>query len=155
MGWEKEKPTGEKMTSPFAYSTAEVTYTKGDSRIRLKMADSGFNQLFFAPFTMAMQAGYEKETSDGYEKSAQAKGRRWNQGIGPNHALFEIALGNPQGAARSGAEAVESLASELANNTSFFRRAVAEASGTKGAEQGTGHSPDLAQPRSCGEVTDE
>ena len=81
-GWEKGKPTGEKMTSPFAYSTAEVTYTKGDSRIQLKMADSGFNQLFFAPFTMAMQAGYEKETSDGYEKSAQVAGQpgfeKWN-----------------------------------------------------------------------------
>jgi len=74
-GWEKGKPTGEKMTSPFAYSTAEVTYTKGDSRIQLKMADSGFNQLFFAPFTMMMQAGYEKETSDGYEKTAQVAGQ--------------------------------------------------------------------------------
>lgn len=42
------------------------------------------------------------------------------------HALFEIALGNPKAAARSGADAVESLTSELSHNTSFFRRAVAE-----------------------------
>jgi len=30
-GWEKGKPTGEKMTSPFAYSEARVSYSKGDS----------------------------------------------------------------------------------------------------------------------------
>jgi hypothetical protein len=81
-GWEKGKPTGERMTSPFRYSQAEVTYTKGDSRIQLKMADSGFNQLFFAPFALALQAGYEKETSEGYEKSTTIAGQpafeKWN-----------------------------------------------------------------------------
>ena len=47
-----------------------------------KLADSGFNQLFFAPFTMLMQAGYEKETQDGYEKSTTIAGQpgfeKWN-----------------------------------------------------------------------------
>jgi hypothetical protein len=81
-GWERSKPTGEKVSAPFKYSNAEVTYTKGDSRIELKLADSGFNQLFFAPFTMLMQSGYEKETQDGYEKSTQIAGQpgfeKWN-----------------------------------------------------------------------------
>jgi hypothetical protein len=81
-GWEKSKPTGEKMTAPFRYSNAEITYTKGDSRIELKLADSGFNQLFFAPFALLMQAGYEKETQDGYEKSTMIGGQpgyeKWN-----------------------------------------------------------------------------
>jgi HEAT repeat protein len=43
-----------------------------------------------------------------------------------DHALFEIALGNPRGAVRSGSEAVSPLASELSSDSSFFRRAVAE-----------------------------
>jgi hypothetical protein len=81
-GWEKEKPTGERMTAPFAYSQAEVRYKKGDSRLELKIVDSGFNQLLLTPFAMMMQAGYEKETSSGYEKSTMVGGQpgweKWN-----------------------------------------------------------------------------
>jgi hypothetical protein len=74
-GWEKGKPTGERMSAPFSYSQAEVTYTKGDSRIQLKMIDSGFNQLLLTPYAMFLTAGYEKETSDGYEKSTKVNGQ--------------------------------------------------------------------------------
>jgi hypothetical protein len=74
-GWEKGKPTGERMSSPFKYSEAEVRYTKGDSRIELKMIDSGFNQLLLTPYAMFLTAGYEKETSDGYEKSTKVNGQ--------------------------------------------------------------------------------
>jgi hypothetical protein len=81
-GWEQGKPTGERVTAPFRYSNAEVTYTKGNSRISLKLADSGFNQLLFAPFAMLIQTGYEKETQDGYEKSTTIAGQpafeKWN-----------------------------------------------------------------------------
>jgi hypothetical protein len=81
-GWEKGKPTGERMASPFAFSTAEVTYTKGDSRIELKMTDSGFNQLLLTPYAMFLTAGYEKETADGYEKSVKVADQpgweKWN-----------------------------------------------------------------------------
>jgi type II secretory pathway pseudopilin PulG len=81
-GWEKGKPTGERMTAPFAFSQAEVRYTKGESRLELKIVDSGFNQLLVTPFAMLMQAGYEKETSRGYEKSTTVNGQpgweKWN-----------------------------------------------------------------------------
>jgi hypothetical protein len=81
-GWEKEKPTGERMMAPFAYSQAEVRYKKGDSRLELKIVDSGFNQLLLTPFAMMMQAGYEKETSSGYEKATTVGGQpgweKWN-----------------------------------------------------------------------------
>lgn len=70
-GWEKGKATGERMTSPVAYSQAEVRYTKGDSSIELKIVDSGFHQLLLAPYTMFLTAGYEKETESGYEKSTK------------------------------------------------------------------------------------
>lgn len=74
-GWEKAKPTGEKMTSPFAVSMAEVAYTKDNSRIELKMTDSGMNQMLLLPYSMFLSAGYEKETSDGYEKSTTVNGQ--------------------------------------------------------------------------------
>jgi len=81
-GWDKEKPTGERMTSPVSYSQAEVRYKKGDSRLTLKVMDSGLNQLILMPFTMLMQTGYEKETSRGYEKSTTVAGQpgweKWN-----------------------------------------------------------------------------
>jgi hypothetical protein len=82
-GWEKAKPTGEKMTSPFAVSTAEVVYTKDDSRIELKITDSGFNQMLLMPYSMFMSAGYMKETSSGYEKSVKVNGQpgweKWDE----------------------------------------------------------------------------
>jgi hypothetical protein len=81
-GWTKNKPIGERMSSPFPFSQAEVTYTKGDARLELKMVDSGFNQLLLTPYAMFLQAGYEKETADGYEKSTQVNGQpgweKWN-----------------------------------------------------------------------------
>ena len=70
-GWRRGKPTGEKMTSPVAYSQAEVTYSKGDSEIALKIVDSGFHQLLLAPYSMFLTSGYERETEHGYEKSTR------------------------------------------------------------------------------------
>lgn len=74
-GWTKGKPTGERMTQPFAFSQAEVDYTKGDARIEMKLVDSGFNQLLLTPYAMFLQAGYEKETESGYEKSTTVAGQ--------------------------------------------------------------------------------
>ncbi len=70
-GWQKGKPTGERMTSPMSFSQAAVRYTKDRSTIDLKIMDSGFNQMLMAPFAMFMLAGYEKETEHGYEKSVK------------------------------------------------------------------------------------
>ena len=70
-GWEKDKPTGERMTAPVAFSEASVTYRQGDASINAKIIDSGFNQILMAPFAMFLSAGYEKETEDGYEKSVK------------------------------------------------------------------------------------
>jgi hypothetical protein len=70
------------MTSPFPFSTTEARYTKDDARIEIKMTDSGFNQLLLTPYAMFLTAGYEKETSDGYEKSTKVNGQpgweKWN-----------------------------------------------------------------------------
>ena len=81
-GWEKAKPTGERMTAPFAFSQAEARYHKDGSRIEIKIVDSGFNQLLVTPYAMFMQAGYEKETASGYEKATSVGGQlgweKWN-----------------------------------------------------------------------------
>jgi hypothetical protein len=81
-GWDKGKPTGEKMTAPVAFSQAEVRYTKGDSRLELKIVDSGFHQLLLAPYTMFLTSGFERETQNGYEKSTKVGNEpgweKWN-----------------------------------------------------------------------------
>jgi hypothetical protein len=74
-GWEKGKPEGERMSQPVSFSQAQVRYTKGDSSIEVKIVDSGFNQLLLTPYAMFLSAGYEKETSDGYEKSTKVNGQ--------------------------------------------------------------------------------
>jgi len=68
-GWEREKPTGERMTSPVSFADASVRLMKGDATVTVKITDSGFNQLLVAPFAMFLAGNYEKETSSGYEKS--------------------------------------------------------------------------------------
>jgi hypothetical protein len=81
-GWEMGKPTGEKITVPFAYSQAKVKYRKGDQEIEASVTDSGLNQLMLAPFSLFLTSGYEKETENGYEKSAKVAGypgwEEWN-----------------------------------------------------------------------------
>jgi hypothetical protein len=57
-GWEMGKPEGERMTSPFPFSSTETTYTKGDSRIEVKVVDSGFAQMLIAPWSMMLASGY-------------------------------------------------------------------------------------------------
>lgn len=70
-GWERKKPTGERMSSPVNFSQAEVDYTKENARLEIKIMDSALNQMLIAPFAMFLTAGYEKETSRGYEKSVK------------------------------------------------------------------------------------
>lgn len=83
-GWEMEAPRGERMTSPIPFSQTETSYTRGDARIDAKIVDSGFSQMLIAPWAMFMAAGYERETSDGFERSVQIDGNpgfeRWESG---------------------------------------------------------------------------
>lgn len=81
-GWEREQPTGERMTSPVPFSQTEANYTMGDSRVEVKIVDSAFSSLLIAPWSMFLTTGYEKQTSSGYEKSVSVGGNpgfeRWN-----------------------------------------------------------------------------
>src|SRR5262245_3107168 len=82
-GWKREEPKGEKMTMPVPFSQTETRYTKGDSNVELKIVDTGFSQLLFAPYAMLLSTGYEKESSSGYEKATTIAGNpgfeRWNK----------------------------------------------------------------------------
>jgi len=81
-GWQRGKPTGERMTSPVTYAQAAVTYRKGSASIEEKIIDSGFSQLLLAPYSVFLTMGYEKETEDGYERGIKIKDNpgweKWN-----------------------------------------------------------------------------
>jgi hypothetical protein len=81
-GWEMGKPTGEMITVPFAYSQANVKYRKDNQEIEVSVTDSGFHQVMIAPFSLMLTTGYEKQTENGYEKSAKVAGypgwEEWN-----------------------------------------------------------------------------
>lgn len=83
-GWEMvEEPRGQRMTMPVPFSQVETEYRKGDSRVELTIVDTGFAQLLIAPWSMMLAAGYENETSDGYEKAINLGGNpaieKWNK----------------------------------------------------------------------------
>ena len=82
-GWDRSTPTGERMTAPVAFSEAETHYTMGETNVSVKIVDSAFSQLLVAPWAMFLTAGYERESSDGYEKSVNVDGNpgfeRWNK----------------------------------------------------------------------------
>ncbi len=73
-GWQKGEPRGERMTAPVPFSQAEADYSMGDSNISVKVVDSGFSQMLIAPWAMFLAAGYERESSEGYEKSVTVGG---------------------------------------------------------------------------------
>ena len=81
-GWTMDKPKGERMTAPVAFSQTETRYRMGDAQIEVKIVDSAFQQMMVAPWAMFLAAGYEKETDDGYEKSTTLAGHpgfeKWN-----------------------------------------------------------------------------
>ena len=73
-GWQRATPTGERMTSPIPFSQTEADYTMGDANVTVKIVDSAFSQMLIAPWAMFLTTGYEKQTSDGYEKSVNVSG---------------------------------------------------------------------------------
>ena len=73
-GWQRAEPTGERMIAPVPFSQTEVDYAMGDSTINVKIVDSAFSQLLIAPWSMFLASGYERQTSDGYEKSVNVAG---------------------------------------------------------------------------------
>ena len=84
-GWTKGKTAGEMMTAPVSFSQSEVTYSKGDARIEVKVMDTAMSALLTMPYRMFMVTGYMKETDDGYEKATVYGGNpgwvKWNSSL--------------------------------------------------------------------------
>lgn len=82
-GWEMSEPEGQRMTMPVPFSQVETDYRKGDAQVELTIVDTGFAQLLIAPWSMMLAAGYENETSNGYEKAINIAGNpgieKWNK----------------------------------------------------------------------------
>jgi hypothetical protein len=82
-GWTMDKPKGERMSAPVAFSQTEARYSNGKQSVEVKIVDSAFNQILVAPWAMFLTTGYEKETDEGYEKSTTLAGHpgfeKWNQ----------------------------------------------------------------------------
>ncbi|MCC7124276.1 MAG: hypothetical protein IT178_05470 [Acidobacteria bacterium] len=74
-GWEMDKPRGERMTSPVPFSQTEARYSNGNSRIEVKIVDSGFAPLLTAPWAMMLATGYSRESTEGYEKAVTVGGQ--------------------------------------------------------------------------------
>ncbi len=73
-GWEKQKPEGESMTSPVKFSQANVSYTKDDASLEVKIVDTAMSKMLTLPYQMFMMSGYSKESMDGYEKATKIGG---------------------------------------------------------------------------------
>lgn len=81
-GWQRATATGERMTSPIPFSQTDADYTMGGATVNVKIVDSAFNQMLSAPWAMFLTSGYERQTSDGHEKSVNVNGQpgfeRWS-----------------------------------------------------------------------------
>ncbi|MDO8835722.1 MAG: hypothetical protein Q7V01_08995 [Vicinamibacterales bacterium] len=119
-GWEKGKPQGEMMTSPVKFSQSEVTYTKGDARIEVKIVDTAMSALMTMPYRMFMATGYMKETDSGYEKATTFSGNPgWMKWDGDSkHAEAGLIVGSRflvtvEGNDVDDVKAVETIVSKL------------------------------------------
>jgi hypothetical protein len=109
-GWTKGKPHGERMTAPFPYAQADITYQKGDSQLDLKIVDTANHQMLLAPYTTFLAAGYEKETDNGYEKSTKVGGEPgWEKWDGESkHGELNAVIGKRY--------VVQTIGSNIADN---------------------------------------
>jgi hypothetical protein len=94
-GWEMEEPEGERMTMPVPFSQIETDYKKGDTRINVKIVDTGFAQMLIMPWSMMLASGYSRESSSGYEKATTLSGNpaieKWNKSS--KNGEFDILVG--------------------------------------------------------------
>ncbi len=66
-GWTASEPEGStNKMGDFQVSTAQRTYTKGDSTVTVKIDDWAFHQALYIPFMMASK--FSQESTSGYNK---------------------------------------------------------------------------------------
>jgi hypothetical protein len=67
--WQREKPTGERNTTPVNFVDASVRMMKGDATVTVKITDSAVNEMLLAPFASVLAGGSDRKSEHGYEKS--------------------------------------------------------------------------------------
>jgi hypothetical protein len=81
-GWDRDEPSGERMTSPVKISQAAVDLRKGDSEVTVKITDLSLAPVVLEPFMRHRDGNYEHEDGDSYERAvklADADGlEKWN-----------------------------------------------------------------------------
>jgi hypothetical protein len=68
-GWQREKPAGERTTSPVTFTDVSVRLMKGDATVTAKITDSALNQVLLSPYATYLTGNYEHKTDHGYEKA--------------------------------------------------------------------------------------
>jgi len=68
-GWEREKPTGERPTTPVNFADVMVRLMKGDATVTAKITDTALNQALVAPYASSLAGADDRKTSSGYEKA--------------------------------------------------------------------------------------
>jgi hypothetical protein len=72
--WTRRSSRSHQAAVPFKMSNAEAQYQSGGLTMDVKIMDAALNQLFLAPMSMFLVAGYEEKTDDGYKKYSPVAG---------------------------------------------------------------------------------
>jgi hypothetical protein len=91
-GWTKDTTKGSQATSPIAYSKVETTYANGASSIDMDITDTALSQIFLAPLSMFMAAGYQEKSDDGYKKAISVGGSPGFEEWDNNSKTAEVTL---------------------------------------------------------------
>lgn len=68
-GWQRERPTGERLTAPVHFADAMVRLMKGDATVTAKITDSALNQVLVEPLATLIAGHHERGSSREYEKA--------------------------------------------------------------------------------------
>jgi hypothetical protein len=74
IGWTRTTPRAEMMSTPVAFSKAEVRYDRPPASVHIEVHDTGLNQVLLAGMSMFLAAGFEERSADGYKKSGTYHG---------------------------------------------------------------------------------
>ena len=72
--WTRAEATGDDVTVGMSISTAQVTYTKGDSSVLLEITDTAMSQLVIGPVAAMIQSVAIEQPANGYRKASTAGG---------------------------------------------------------------------------------
>ena len=72
--WTRGEATGDDVTVGMSISTAQVTYTKGDSSVNLEITDTAMNQLVVGQVAAMIKSVNIEQPANGYRKASTVAG---------------------------------------------------------------------------------